>query len=329
MTEAVLLSGKRGAGKSITACRLMAEYVRQGRPVATNMDIRLDVMARPWSRLVCWRLPDFPTAADFEMLPPGNDNPTDEARNGLIVLDEVGTFLNSRDWQAKERRDVISWLLHSRKFGWDLILIAQHPRLVDAQIRDALCDVHASAKRADKLTVPVIGAAAKFITGKPLKLPRAHVVTFRYGFLPAAPVMHVLWFSGSEYGRMYDSLQKISADGQQGVSSYLPAWHLRGRHMRKFDLYRGVALAAFVLGALVGAAGALLASALSGGDPAPVEMVEQDRFDPSVHVVGVMSGAAGLSVALSDGRVAVVEASRFDLGGVLYQVGGVWFRQKN
>lgn len=328
MTEAVLLSGKRGAGKSITACRLMADYVRQGRPVATNMDIRLDKMARPWSRLVCWRLPDHPTAADFELLPPGNPNPVDEGRNGLIVLDEVGTFLNSRDWQAKDRKSLISWLLHSRKFGWDLILIAQHPRLVDAQIRDALCDVHASAKRADKLTVPVIGAAAKFITGKPLKLPRAHVVTFRYGFLPQAPVMHVLWFSGTEYGAMYDSLQKISAEGQQGVSSYLPAWHLKGRHMKKIEMYRGVALSAFVLGVMVGVLGGFMASWLSGGDPAPAAAVQSERIDASVHVNGVISSASGIAVSLSDGRVAPVEASRFDPSGVLYQVGGVWFRER-
>lgn len=328
MTEAVLLSGKRGAGKSITACRLMADYVRQGRPVATNMDIRLDRMARPWSRLVCYRLPDHPTVEDFELLRPGNPNPVDESRNGLIVLDEVGTFLNSRDWQAKERKAVISWLLHSRKFGWDLILIAQHPRLVDAQIRDALCDVHASAKRADKLTVPVIGAATKFLFGKPLKLPRAHVVTFRYGFLPHAPVMHVLWFSAADYGSMYDSLQKISPEGQQGVSSYLPAWYLKGRYMSKIEMYRGVALSAFVLGALLGAVGGFFSSLFSSDDAVVASPVQVERVDSSIHVSGVISSSGGLVVALSDGRVSSVEASRFDPSGVLYQVGGVWFREK-
>ena len=188
--------------------------------------------------------------------------------------------------------------------------------------------MHASAKRADKLTVPVIGAVAKFITGKPLKLPRAHVVTFRYGFLPQAPVMHVLWFSGTEYGAMYDSLQKISAEGQQGVSSYLPAWHLKGRHMKKIEMYRGVALSAFVLGAMVGVLGGFMASWLSDGDPAPAAAVQSERIEASVHVNGVISSASGMAVSLSDGRIASVEASRFDPSGVLYQVGGVWFRER-
>lgn len=330
MTEAVLLSGKRGAGKSITACRLMADYVRQGRPVATNMDIKLDAMARPWSKLVCYRLPDHPTAHDFELLPLGNPNPVEESRNGLIVLDECGTFLNSRDWQAKERKALISWLLHSRKYGWDLVLIAQHPRLVDAQIRDALCDVHASTKRADKFNIPVLGAASKFLFGKPVKMPAAHVVTFRYGFLPNAPVMQVLWFTGAEYRSMYDSLQRISSEGQQGVSSYLPAWHLKGRHMSKFEMYRGVGLAGLFLGLLIGGVVGFAADFFTSEDSKSVETAAiVEPVDASVYVNGIISNDPGrIVVALSDGRVSVVEASRFDASGKAYKVGGVWFREK-
>ncbi len=34
--------------------------------------------------------------------------PFREEENGLLVLDELATFLNSRDWQAKERQALIN-----------------------------------------------------------------------------------------------------------------------------------------------------------------------------------------------------------------------------
>jgi hypothetical protein len=39
MVQAILLSGKRGAGKSISAVRLMDSYLSRGCTVATNMDV--------------------------------------------------------------------------------------------------------------------------------------------------------------------------------------------------------------------------------------------------------------------------------------------------
>lgn len=98
--------------------------------------------------------------------------------------------------------------------------------------------------------------------------------------------------------------------------------------MSKIELYRGVALSAFVLGAMVGALGGWMASWLSGGDPDPAAAVQPEKIETSVHVNGLVSSARGMVVSLSDGRIAPVEASRFDPSGVLYQVGGVWFREK-
>ncbi|NMG49197.1 hypothetical protein GO613_13900 [Azoarcus communis] len=327
MAEAILISGKRGEGKSVAAARMMSQYIRRGCPVATNMDIKMEGMARPWSKLVCYRLPDHPTAADLDALPLGNPNPLNEPNNGLLVLDEVATFLNSRNWQEKARAAVISWLLHSRKKGWDLLLIAQHPRLVDAQIRDSLCELSATARRADKLVVPLIGPAWKSITGKPMKLPKAHVVTFRYGFGPNAPKTDIWWFNGSEFHNCYDSLQQITGEGQQAVSSFLPAWHLKGRYMSKIEMYRGVGIAAFVVGAVVGGLGGYFTGASSGQAAESSATLELERTtpEPGVVVQGVLSDGANQTAILSDGRMGVVQAVRDSLDGRQYRVFGKWY----
>lgn len=55
----------------------------------------------------------------------------------LLIIDEAGIFFNSRDWQIKgqERKEWIKFFSQSRKFGYDIVLIAQDERMIDRQIR--------------------------------------------------------------------------------------------------------------------------------------------------------------------------------------------------
>ncbi len=55
----------------------------------------------------------------------------------LIILDEAGLMFNSRDWQvnANDRKEWIKFFSQSRKFGFDVVLIAQDVRMIDRQIR--------------------------------------------------------------------------------------------------------------------------------------------------------------------------------------------------
>ncbi|NOT98683.1 MAG: hypothetical protein HOO97_06270, partial [Sideroxydans sp.] len=144
MTDATLLTGKRGTGKSLNAVKTIQQYLQQGRVVATNLDLFVEHLLPSNSRTICYRLPDVPVSEvlNHPFFPLGNPNPIDESRNGLLVLDECAGFLNSRDWKDKDRTALIAFLAQSRKFGWDLILIAQGPSMIDKQIRTELCDMH-------------------------------------------------------------------------------------------------------------------------------------------------------------------------------------------
>jgi hypothetical protein len=69
----------------------------------------------------------------------------------LLIIDEAGCVFNSRDWQIKgaERTKWVKFFSQSRKFGYDVILVAQSDRMIDRQIRDlAEYEVrHFSARR--------------------------------------------------------------------------------------------------------------------------------------------------------------------------------------
>ncbi len=226
------VSGKLGAGKGIVSVSRIVEAVRAGRRVATNLDLTLEaVLPARIKAFDVIRLPDKPVLSDLVALGPGN--PTmDEARNGLIVLDELGTWFNARSWNDKARQPVIDWLIHSRKHGWDVIFIAQSLGMVDKQVRESLVEFSVRVRRLDRLRVPVLGALVSSLTSGmlDLRLPRIHLGTVCYGAEPNAPVAERWWHRGDDVYAAYDTRQVFREDYPHGVFSYLSPWHLVGRY---------------------------------------------------------------------------------------------------
>jgi hypothetical protein len=335
MSEAVLVAGKRGSGKTLGALSMIRRYVEEGRVVATNLDIYIEHLAPSWNRVHCYRLPDFPTADDLKELPPGNPDPVQEGNNGLLVLDEAATFLNSREWKGESRQDLISWLVQSRKYGWDLLLIAQHVNLIDKQVREALIEIQGTVRRMDKIQVPFFSSIWKYFTARPLHFPKIHYVALRYGFLPSAPIADRWFWRGGDLYKAYDTLQRISrVTGQQGTSVMLSAWDMKGRHMEKWDLRRQMAAGGLVMGMLVGFAGGfgvawhrfrarleVPATTVASAVPRAPEPKE------TAKVRGVV-GSKTVYLVLTDGRVVQSDGFRLDgsMGvGKQYRSGGRWY----
>jgi len=175
-----------------------------------------------------YRLPDKPRIGDFEALPIGNDS-YDERRNGLLVLDECGTWFNSRGWQDKARQPVIDWFLHARKRGWDCIFIVQDVQLVDRQARDALCEHTAFCRRLDRVRVPIIGGLVQSLTGVRLRLPQVHTARVVYGDNEQSLMIDRWTYRGRDLYAAYDTKQ-VFLDRGDGVACMLSPWHVRGRY---------------------------------------------------------------------------------------------------
>ncbi len=324
MTDSILLTGKRGSGKTLAAMRLAGSYISEGRPVATNLNMFLENLVHPSNKVICYRLPDFPSSADLLALPPGNPNPIEEEKNGLLILDEVSKFLNARDWQNKDRLDVMSWLVESRKYGWDLLFLGQHQKQLDSSVRDALVDFHGQLRRLDKVRVPFIGAIYKHFFGKGLYFPKIHVATLFYGFDRNAPIFDKWWFRGKRYYTAYDTTQKISAvTGQDAPYSYLSAWHLRGRYMSLLDMYKPLIITAALVGLFVGALGGFAAGRFQ---PAEAAQVVSESVSSDVFVTGVIRDESSTRIVLSDGRHAYASKERHDKTGSQFFTDGVWYR---
>lgn len=220
------VTGKLGNGKSLVSVSRIQEKLRAGLPVATNIDIDLQAMFGKMTKDVrLIRVPDKPSVYDLHAIGRGNES-YDESKNGLLVLDECGTWFNARNWQDKSRAEVNNWFLHARKLGWDVILIVQDISIVDNQAREALSEFTAFCKRLDNIRLPLVGGLMKLLS---LKLPKIHVARVVYGSSDTDVLSDRWFYRGTDLYSAYDTKQIFLTDYPHGPHSVLPPYYINKR----------------------------------------------------------------------------------------------------
>ena len=228
-----LITGKKGNGKSIFAVGAIRDALAAGKKVATNLDIHLEQFGNPYSTKSLLRVPDCPSRSDLDAIGRGQAGVVEDD-NGILVLDEVSKFLNSRTWGDKGRNDVLDWLVHSRKLGWDVYMIAQGPEQIDKQLRTSLLEYWVTVKRTDKWPIPLVTPLFKFLTGKRVGMPKMHIGTIRHGFDRDALVVDRKFYKGAPLYPCYDTQQTfLSPDNPAacGLHTVLSPWHTTGRYL--------------------------------------------------------------------------------------------------
>lgn len=217
-----LVTGKLGSGKSLFAVALAWKYASQGRRVVANFPIDFSSRPTKHNRHSVEILPDLPTASDLDALGRGGDN---ERSSGVLIVDEGARWLNSRDWNAADRAKLLDWLLHSRKRGWDVVLVIQHHNMLDKQVREGLAEMHVVCRRFDR--VRLLG----------FRLPHIHQATTYYGIhsggTNAPPKAESEMYRPQTWGRYYDT----AAEFAESRSPYcmLSRWHIVDRYCVPFS----------------------------------------------------------------------------------------------
>lgn len=197
------VTGKLGSGKTLFTIDIIQQALGQGRRVASNLDLNLENMMGPKSSASATRLPDKPRLADLEAIGTGysTDDPYDESRFGVVVLDELAMWMNTRTFQDKERLGVLQWFLHARKLRWDVYFIVQHIEAIDKQLRESMCEHLVVCSRADRI---------KFM--KMFKLPQVHLARIYYGDNESAPLVDRVFYRSKELYGAYDTQQVFTDD---------------------------------------------------------------------------------------------------------------------
>jgi len=217
------VEGKLGTGKTKFCVWRAQQALLEGRRVASNVDLKTEILT-PRKRSTYIRLPDKPNSSDFNAMGHGNPESYDEDKNGVLILDELGSWLNSRAFQDKDRLNVIDWLIHARKHGWDVYLIVQDAGMIDKQVREALIEYQCRCMRMDKVRIPFIGRFLSLFHERAGYLPRMHNVAARVGG-GASPIVADRWlFRGSDLHAAYDTRQVFTSNYPHGAHTVLPPW---------------------------------------------------------------------------------------------------------
>lgn len=333
-----IVTGKLGNGKTLVTVGRIRDALRAGCRIATNLDINLkNMFGRHAKNINLMRIPDKPTIDDLNAIGKGYEGRDyDESKFGILVLDECGTWFNSRNWQDKTRKDVNDWFLHARKLGWHVYIIIQDISMLDSQARDAIGELLVTCKRLDKIRVPFIAPLVKAITGINLTMPRIHRAKVTY----ADGLVSDVWvYRGNDLFQCYDTRQSFIQNYPHGTHSLLTPWHLYGRHavqmnwrniLRITKIYwkRFASPVSLATGLLLGAFAMLLHSQPAlVAEVAPVQPIQdqlhqappvQQSNNPfagaSIYVVGDLSGQLLFQVDLGKQSFGITEGELRDIG---------------
>ncbi|MEG1826892.1 MAG: zonular occludens toxin domain-containing protein [Gordonibacter sp.] len=130
-----LYSGTPGSGKSLHATRIIKDSLDYKKPVIANYDLvprkNKDYFTyRPNAEMT----PDFLVEYATEYW---QDHRFKEDHI-LLVLDECQLLFNSREWQNDSRMKWLEFFSQHRKYGYEIVFVAQFDRMIDRQIRSLL-----------------------------------------------------------------------------------------------------------------------------------------------------------------------------------------------
>jgi len=116
----IILTGKRGSGKTALAVKTALDTLRRGGTVWAN--IPLDIR----------HLPDTLRARSFWAT---NIEDIGDMRDGLWILDEAHLLASARNWKTLTM-ETHAYLSLSRHLGMDIIFVSQNFRRLDAIVRE-------------------------------------------------------------------------------------------------------------------------------------------------------------------------------------------------
>lgn len=132
-----LYTGTPGSGKSYHMIEQVFAYLKRRKHVITNFPLRFTnghIRSGYPERHVFLRNDDI--TIDFLINYSVNNNINKSESNCLLCIDEAGIKFNSRNFSNADRMKWIEFFSQHRKFGYDVILVAQMDRMIDRQIRN-------------------------------------------------------------------------------------------------------------------------------------------------------------------------------------------------
>lgn len=134
-----LYSGTPGSGKSLHVAERIYDRIRFGKPVIANFDFAVDRIGGKHKGEFVF-IDNLHLKPDFLRVYADQYFETHRFHEDriLCVIDEAQLLFNAREWNVNGRADWLSFFTQHRKYGYEIILVAQFDRMLDRQIRSLL-----------------------------------------------------------------------------------------------------------------------------------------------------------------------------------------------
>jgi len=139
-----LYSGTPGSGKSLHVSKKIVERLNRKKPVIANFPINTDFISKKGKRKIgkYIYLSNDKLTVKYLIDYAEQNHIVGKEGQTLVVIDEAGIVFNSRTYSDKlngcTRQDWLSFFAIHRHYGFNFILVAQHDRMIDRQIRAVL-----------------------------------------------------------------------------------------------------------------------------------------------------------------------------------------------
>lgn len=133
-----LYSGTPGSGKSYHAARDIISRLKRGGGLICNFPIKEHLIPDAKAKVTYWDNSEL-TPERLVSYALANHAIGVEGQC-LVIIDEAQLIFNSREFGRKDRQAWITLFSQHRKLGYNFILIAQHDRMLDRQIRALIED---------------------------------------------------------------------------------------------------------------------------------------------------------------------------------------------
>lgn len=136
-----LYSGTPGSGKSLHVAEKIYTRLQKGVDCIANFDFNYEnipfrkgdfVFVENWNLTI-----DYLKHYSFNHAKKDYKGKIKEGQF-LLIIDECQMMFNSRDYSKKDRQEWCYFFTQHRKYGFDVILVAQFDRMIDRQIRSLI-----------------------------------------------------------------------------------------------------------------------------------------------------------------------------------------------
>lgn len=133
-----LYSGTPGSGKSLHVARRVYYSLLNGQTVFCNFEINFSLFKKKRPRF--HYVPNWELSPDYLINQSNIYFQTHKRREDvlLLVIDECQLIFNAREWNAKGRNEWLSFFTQHRKYGYEIVLVAQFDHMIDKQIRSLI-----------------------------------------------------------------------------------------------------------------------------------------------------------------------------------------------